>query len=37
MNTFDLRPLSVGEILDRTFTLYRRHFWLFIGIAANTV
>ncbi len=27
-----LRPLSTGEILDRTFALYRRHFWLFIGI-----
>jgi hypothetical protein len=31
--TFDLRPLSLGEILDRTFSLYRRHFLLFIGIA----
>lgn len=29
----DLRPLSLGEILDRTFSLYRRHFLLFIGIA----
>jgi hypothetical protein len=33
MNGLDLRPLSVGEILDRTFSLYRRHFLLFIGIA----
>jgi hypothetical protein len=29
-----LRPLSLGEILDRTFSLYRRHFLLFIGITA---
>ncbi len=27
-----LRPLSLGEILDRTFSLYRRHFILFVGI-----
>jgi len=26
--------LSVGEILDRTFSLYRQHFVLFVGIAA---
>jgi hypothetical protein len=31
---FDLRPLSLGEILDRTFTLYRKNFLLFFGIAA---
>ena len=30
----DLRPLSVGEILDRTFTLFRRHFLLWVGIMA---
>lgn len=30
----DLRPLSLGEILDRTFTLYRRNFLLFLGITA---
>src|SRR3984893_1030063 len=29
-----LRPLSLGEILDRTFSLYRRHFLLFVGITA---
>jgi hypothetical protein len=34
MNTFDLRPLSLGEILDRTFTLFRGSFWLFMGISA---
>ena len=33
MATLDLRPLSLGEILDRTFTLYRSHFLLFFGIA----
>src|SRR5690348_16253067 len=34
MTAFDLRPLTLGEILDRTFTLYRRHFLLFVGISA---
>lgn len=29
-----LRPLSLGEILDRTFAIYRSRFWLFSGIAA---
>lgn len=29
-----LRPLSTGELLDRTFSLYRSHFALFIGIYA---
>lgn len=28
----DLRPLRLGELLDRTFVLYRRRFWLFAGI-----
>ncbi|HEY7502010.1 MAG TPA: glycerophosphoryl diester phosphodiesterase membrane domain-containing protein [Vicinamibacterales bacterium] len=28
----DLRPLTLGELLDRSFGLYRRHFWLFVGI-----
>jgi hypothetical protein len=32
MTGLDLRPLSLGEILDRTFSLYRRHFLLFMGI-----
>lgn len=27
-----LRPLSLGELLDRTFHLYRNHFALFLGI-----
>lgn len=34
MAQLDLRPLSLGEILDRTFSLYRRHFMLFLGITA---
>lgn len=33
MSGLDLRPLSIGDILDRTFSLYRRHFFLFVGIA----
>lgn len=33
MTGLELRPLSLGEILDRTFTLYRRHFLVFIGIS----
>jgi len=32
MSGFDLRPLSLGELLDRAFLLYRRNFWLFAGI-----
>jgi len=31
---YDLRPLSLGEILDRVFTLYRNHFALFVGVMA---
>jgi hypothetical protein len=30
---FDLRPLSTGEILDRTFQIYRSRFSLFAGVA----
>lgn len=33
MNDLALRPLSLGEILDRAFSLYRSNFVLFIGIA----
>jgi hypothetical protein len=29
-----LRPLSFSELLDRTFFLYRKNFWLFVGIIA---
>jgi hypothetical protein len=32
--TTQLRPMSLGEILDRTAELYRNHFLLFAGIAA---
>jgi hypothetical protein len=34
MTATELRPLSLGELLDRTFSYYRQHFWLFIGIMA---
>lgn len=34
MANLDLRPLSLGEILDRSFAMYRQHFPLFVGIAA---
>jgi hypothetical protein len=34
MESIDLRPLSLGELLDRTFRLYRNHFFLFAGIMA---
>lgn len=30
----NLRPLSTGELLDKTFSLYRQRFPLFFGIAA---
>jgi hypothetical protein len=33
MQNLDLRPLSLGEILDRTFTLYKNNFVLFAGIS----
>ena len=34
MAAMDLRPLNLGELLDRTFTVYRNHFWMFVGIMA---
>lgn len=34
MATSDLRPMTLGEVLDRTFTLYRENFLLFLGITA---
>jgi hypothetical protein len=34
MDVTELRPLSLGELLDRTFRLYRNNFWLFAGIMA---
>lgn len=30
----DLRPLTLAELLDRAFSLYRRHVWMFAGIMA---
>lgn len=30
----DLRPMTLGELLDRTFFLYRKNFPLFVGIIA---
>jgi hypothetical protein len=30
----ELRPLTTGEVLDRTFFLYRSNFWLYVGIAS---
>ena len=32
--SLDLRPLAVGELFDRAFVLYRRHFSLFVGITS---
>ena len=36
MTTPSLRPLSTGELLDRTFSLYRSRFLLFAGLIAVT-
>jgi hypothetical protein len=33
-SAYELRPLSTGEVLDRTFQLYRSRFTLFAGLAA---
>ena len=33
-NTFTLQPMGFGEILDTIFSLYRKHFLLFLGIVA---
>jgi hypothetical protein len=32
MPSADLRPMTLGEVLDRTFRLYKTHFGLFAGI-----
>jgi hypothetical protein len=32
MPALDLRPLGFGELLDRSFSYYRRRFWTFVGI-----
>ena len=31
---FDLRPMNLGEILDRALEIYRDSFWQFVGIAS---
>lgn len=31
---YALRPLSLGEILDRSFAVYRANFWMFVGIGS---
>lgn len=33
-SAYAMRPLSLGEILDRSFAVYRANFWLFVGIAS---
>jgi hypothetical protein len=30
--SLDLRPLTLAELLDRSFSTYKRHLWLFVGI-----
>jgi hypothetical protein len=30
----DLRPLTLPELLDRSFSTYKQHLWLFVGIMA---
>jgi hypothetical protein len=32
--TVAMRPMNLGEILDRTFQIYKSRFWVFVGIAA---
>jgi hypothetical protein len=32
--SLDLRPLTLPELLDRSFIVYKRHIWLFVGIMA---
>jgi hypothetical protein len=34
MSTVNLVPLGLGELLDQTFSTFRKHFWLFAGIMA---
>jgi len=34
MPDITLRPMTIGEVLDRTFSLYKSNFWLFVGISA---
>lgn len=32
MTNSELRPMTIGEVLDRMFRLYKEKFWLFVGI-----
>ena len=32
----ELRPLSIGELFDRTFRLFRKHFFIFLSVAVIT-
>lgn len=34
MPATDIRPMTLGEVLDRTFSLYKSNFWLLAGILA---
>ena len=34
MPAADIRPMSIGELLDKTFTFYRQNFLVFMGIMA---
>lgn len=34
MAEVNLRPMTLGQVLDTTFNLYKRNFWLFAGITA---
>ena len=34
VSAYDLRPIAVGEILDRVLSIYRAHFWLLVGLSA---
>lgn len=34
MMVLDLRPLTLAELLDRSFSTYKRHLWVFVGIMA---
>jgi hypothetical protein len=37
MTTYELRPLGVGEILDRSLGLFLKHFWPLFGLTALAI
>ena len=37
VETTALKPMRFEDILDTTFSLYRKHFWLFLGLVAFSV